>query len=156
LQDPLELFGVPLLIVKTGRDIRPGQPAPMLPLDHYGRGLGCECFTYTSAAVEEHERGCVHWLHSLLPEGLKTFGKVSFFCYYCRKPCVIIQNSSVMIPCVSRDSLCTSVHISTINVSTFFELLSTRSRARRHRVGRCRAPPEFPKFGKVCERPTRQ
>jgi len=24
------------------------------------------------AAVEEHERGCAHWLHNLLPEGLQS------------------------------------------------------------------------------------
>ena len=69
-QDPLELFGMLLLIVKTGRGIRPGQPAPMLPPDHYGCGLGCKCFTGTFAAVEEHERGCAHAPERLLPEGL--------------------------------------------------------------------------------------
>jgi len=57
---------MPLLIVKTGRGIRPGQPAPMLPPDQYGYGLGCKCFTGTLAAVEEHERA--H--ERLLPEGL--------------------------------------------------------------------------------------
>jgi len=48
LQDPLELFGMPL---------QPGWPAPLLPPDHYGCGLGCARFTGTLAAVEEHERG---------------------------------------------------------------------------------------------------
>jgi len=43
---------------------------PMLPPDHYGCGLGCELFTGTLAAVEEHERGCAHFLNHLLPEGL--------------------------------------------------------------------------------------
>jgi len=43
----------------------------MLPPDHYGCGLGCTRFTGTLAAVEEHERGCAHWLHNLLPEGLQ-------------------------------------------------------------------------------------
>jgi len=42
----------------------------LLPPDHYGCGLGCTRFTGTLAAVEEHERGCAHWLHNLLPEGL--------------------------------------------------------------------------------------
>jgi len=69
-QDPLELFGMLLLIVKTGRGIRPGQSAPMLPPDHYGCGLGCKCFAGTLAAVEEHEPGCAHALERLLPEGL--------------------------------------------------------------------------------------
>ena len=54
-QDPFELFGVPLRIVKTGRSIRPSQPAPMLPLDHYGCGLRCKCFTGTLAAVGKHD-----------------------------------------------------------------------------------------------------
>ena len=44
---------------------------PMLPPDHYGCGLGCTRFTGTLAAVEEHECGCSHWLHDLLPEGLQ-------------------------------------------------------------------------------------
>jgi len=44
---------------------------PMLPPDHYGCGLGCTRFTGTLAAVEEHERGCAHFLHNLLPEGLQ-------------------------------------------------------------------------------------
>jgi len=43
----------------------------MLPPDHYGCGLGCTSFTGTLAVVEEHERGCAHWLHNLLPEGLQ-------------------------------------------------------------------------------------
>ena len=45
--------------------------APMLPPDHCGCGLGRTRFPCTLAAVEEHERGCAHWLHDLLPEGLK-------------------------------------------------------------------------------------
>ena len=73
-QDPFELFGVPLLIVKTGRGIRLGQPAPMPPPDHYGCSLGCKCFTGTMAAVEEHERGCAHALERLLPEGFGSNG----------------------------------------------------------------------------------
>ena len=44
---------------------------PMLPPDRYGCGLGCTLSTGTLAAVEEHERGCAHWLHNLLPEGLQ-------------------------------------------------------------------------------------
>jgi len=43
----------------------------MLPHDRYGCGLGCTRFTGTLAAVEEHERRCAHWLHNLLPEGLR-------------------------------------------------------------------------------------
>jgi len=43
----------------------------MLSPDHYGCSLGCTRFTGTLAAVEEHERGCAHWLHNLLPEGLQ-------------------------------------------------------------------------------------
>ena len=43
----------------------------MLPPIHYGCGLGCTRFTGTLAAVEKHERGCAHWLHNLLPEGLQ-------------------------------------------------------------------------------------
>jgi len=42
----------------------------LLPPDHYGCGLGCARFTSTLAAVEEHERGCAHFLNKLLPEGL--------------------------------------------------------------------------------------
>jgi len=42
----------------------------MLPPDHYGCGLECTRFTGT-LAVEEHERGCAHWLHNLLLEGLQ-------------------------------------------------------------------------------------
>ena len=70
LQDPFELFGMPLQIVKTvpGRD--DSWPATLLPPDHYGCGLGCARFTGTLAAVEEHERGCLHFLEPLLPEGL--------------------------------------------------------------------------------------
>jgi len=45
---------VPLLIVKTGREIRPGGPEPLLPPDHDESGLGRERFTGTLAAVEEH------------------------------------------------------------------------------------------------------
>jgi len=45
-------------------------PALLLPPDHYGCGLGCACFTGTLAAVEEHERGCAHFLNMLLPKGL--------------------------------------------------------------------------------------
>jgi len=54
---PLKLFGVPLLIVRTAPAMRPGRPEPMLPPDHYGCDLGCERFTGTLAAVEEHECG---------------------------------------------------------------------------------------------------
>jgi len=43
----------------------------MLPSDHYGCGLACIRFTGTLVAVEEHERGCAHWLHNLLHEGLQ-------------------------------------------------------------------------------------
>jgi len=74
-QDPLELFGMPLQIVRSAL-FHVGHPddlveVPMLPPDHYGCGLGCTRFTGTLAAVEEHERGCAHWLHDLLPEGLQ-------------------------------------------------------------------------------------
>jgi len=40
--DPLELFGVPLLIVRTAPEMRPGGPELLLALDHYGCGLGCD------------------------------------------------------------------------------------------------------------------
>jgi len=74
-QDPLELFEMPLRIISTVPSHN-GHPddlveVPMLPPDHYGCGLGCTRFTGTLAAVEEHERGCAHWLHNLLPEGLQ-------------------------------------------------------------------------------------
>ena len=69
-QDPFEFFGVPLLIVKTGRGVRIGQPAPMLPPDHYGCGLGCKYLTGMLSAVEEHEHKCAHSLERLLSEGL--------------------------------------------------------------------------------------
>ena len=74
-QDPLELFGMPLQIVRSAPS-HGGHPddlveVPMLPPDHYGCGLGCARFTGTLAAVEEHERGCAHSLHDLLPEGLQ-------------------------------------------------------------------------------------
>jgi len=46
-------------------------PEPLLPPDHYGCGLGCERFTGTLAAVEEHKRGCAHALELLLPKGLQ-------------------------------------------------------------------------------------
>ena len=73
-QDPLELFDMPLRIIRTAQPCR-GHPddlveVPMLPPDHYGCGLGCALFTGTLAAVEEHERGCAHFLNKLLPEGL--------------------------------------------------------------------------------------
>ena len=63
-QDPLELFGMPLQIVRTA-PFRFGHPddlveVPMLPPDQYGCGLGCTRFTGTLAAVEEHEHGCAH------------------------------------------------------------------------------------------------
>jgi len=70
LQEPLDLFGEPLLIVTTGQPKWSSWPAPSLPPDHYGCGLGCNCFTGTLAAVEEQERGCAHALERLLPEGL--------------------------------------------------------------------------------------
>jgi len=68
----LEIFGGPLQIVKTvmGRTDQPGWPAPLLPPDRYGCGLGCARFTGTLVVVEEHERGCAHFLNKLLPEGL--------------------------------------------------------------------------------------
>jgi len=73
-QDPLELFGMSLLFVVDAS--HGGHPddlveSPMLPPDHYGCDLGCTRFTGTLPAVEEHERGCAHWLHDLLPEGLQ-------------------------------------------------------------------------------------
>ena len=63
-QDPLELFDMPLRIVRTAQPGR-GHPddlveVPMLPPDHYGCGLECERFTGMLAAVEEHGRGCAH------------------------------------------------------------------------------------------------
>ena len=63
---------MPLQIVKTvmGRTDQPGWPAPVFQPDHYGCGLGCARFTGTLTTVEEHERGCAHFLNKLLPEGL--------------------------------------------------------------------------------------
>ena len=69
-QEPLDLFGEPLLIVTTGQPKWHTGPAPSLPPDHYGCGLGCNRFRGTLAAVEEHERRCAHALELLLPEGL--------------------------------------------------------------------------------------
>ena len=65
------LFGGALLIVKTGCDIRPRQPAPTLPPDHCGCGLGYDGFTGTLPAVEGYARGCEVWLQCLLPGDLK-------------------------------------------------------------------------------------
>ena len=61
-----------LQIVKMvmGQTDQPGWPALLLLPDHYGCGLGCARFTCTLAAVEEHERGCAHFLNKFLPEGL--------------------------------------------------------------------------------------
>ena len=77
-QEPLELFGMPLQIVRSAPS-HGGHPddrveVPMLPPDHYGCGLGCHAarFTGTLAAVEEHERYHCHFLHDLLPEGLNA------------------------------------------------------------------------------------
>ena len=70
-RNPWSSFWVPLLIVKTGCEIRPGGPATLLPPDHNGYGLGCEHFKGTLIVVEEREHGCAHWLHQHLPEGLK-------------------------------------------------------------------------------------
>jgi len=74
-QDPLELFGMPLQIVRSApsHGVHPDDlvEVPMLPPDHYGCGLGCTRYTGTLAAVEEHERFHCHWLHDLLPEGLQ-------------------------------------------------------------------------------------
>ena len=72
LQDPLAIVGMPLQIVRTVKGLGrvDSRPATFLPPDHYGCGLGCACFTGTLAAVEEHERGCLHFLEPLLPEGL--------------------------------------------------------------------------------------
>jgi len=67
-QEPLDLFGEPLLIVTTGQPKWISGPASSLPPDHYGCVLGCNRFTGTLAAVEGHERG--HALERLLPEGL--------------------------------------------------------------------------------------
>ena len=63
---------MPLQIVRTVKGLGrvDSRPATFLPPDHYGCGLGCACFTGTLAAVEEHERGCLHFLEPLLPEGL--------------------------------------------------------------------------------------
>jgi len=74
-QEPLELFGMPLQIVRLAPSYgwHPDDlvEVPMLPPDHYGCGLGCASFTGTLAAVEEHEQSHCHWLHDLLPEGLQ-------------------------------------------------------------------------------------
>ena len=73
LQDPLELFGMPLRIIRTApsHNRHPDDlvEVPMLPPDHYGCGLGCARFTGTLVVVEEHERYHCHFLHDLLPEG---------------------------------------------------------------------------------------
>jgi len=68
-EDSLEICKMLLILVKTGREIRSGWPALLLPPDDYGCGLGCECFTGTLSAFEEHERIC-HWLGLFLPEEL--------------------------------------------------------------------------------------
>jgi len=59
-QDPLEIFGMPLRIIRTIPS-QNGHPddlveVPILPPDHYGCGLACTRFTGKLAAVEEHER----------------------------------------------------------------------------------------------------
>jgi len=69
-QELLDLFGEPLLIVTTGQPKWISGPAPSLPPDHYGCGLGCNRFTGTLAGVEKHERRCAHALERLLPKGL--------------------------------------------------------------------------------------
>ena len=61
---------MPLMIIKSGREIRPGWPAPLLPPGHYGCGLGCDCFTGTLSAFEERECIC-QWLGLFLPEALE-------------------------------------------------------------------------------------
>jgi len=65
-QDPLELFGMLLHIVRTVsllfRHPNDLVEAIMLPPDHYGCCLACTRFTGRLAAFEEHERGCAHWL----------------------------------------------------------------------------------------------
>ena len=63
-QEPLELFGMPLQIVKSAPSFG-GHPddlveVPMLPADHYGCDLGCARFTGTLTTVEEHERYHCH------------------------------------------------------------------------------------------------
>ena len=63
-QEPLELFGMPLQIVRSAPSYG-GHPddlveVPMLPPDHYRCGPGCARFTGTLAAVEEHERSHCH------------------------------------------------------------------------------------------------
>ena len=45
----------PRIVVRTAPKMRPGGPEPLLPPDHYGCVLGCERFTGTLAAVEEHD-----------------------------------------------------------------------------------------------------
>jgi len=62
---------VTLLIIKTGCEIRPGGQEQLLPPDHHRSGFGCERFTGTLAADEEHEHRCALWLHQPLPEGLQ-------------------------------------------------------------------------------------
>jgi len=74
-QEPLELFGMPLQIVRSVPS-HGGYPddlveVPILPPDHYGCDLGCASFTDTMGVVEEHERYRCHFLHDLLPEGLQ-------------------------------------------------------------------------------------
>jgi len=63
---------MPLRIITTATYIgHPDDPVevPMLPPDHYGCGLGCELFTGTLAAVEEHEPYALIFLISSFPKG---------------------------------------------------------------------------------------
>ena len=60
LEDPLELFGVPLQIIRTG--LHPSLGCL------YRCGLGCARFTGTLAAVAEHERGAFMLLRVSFPK----------------------------------------------------------------------------------------
>jgi len=62
---------MPLQIVRTAPFLF-GHPddlveATMLPPDHHGCGLGCNRFTGTLAAVEEHEHGVLMLLNIVVP-----------------------------------------------------------------------------------------
>ena len=67
-QEPLDLFGELLLIVTTGQPKWISGPAPSLPPDHYGCGLGFNRFIGTLAAVEEHERDALMLLSVFFPK----------------------------------------------------------------------------------------
>ena len=69
-QDPLELFEMPLRIVRTAQPCRklPDDlvEVPMLPPDHYGCGLGCTRFAGTLAAVDSENMSALIAIGSMI------------------------------------------------------------------------------------------